>query len=79
MIDEALAQPSKDVMNLSKLQLLYALVYRSMWAFSNHIRVRAIKLHLRTYDSSMAAMFHQPCCVRLVDINSIFVGIEYVE
>ena len=52
--------------------------YRSMYAYSNHIRVQGAEVDLCTYDSGIAATFQQSCCASSSDQNMRIANLEYV-
>jgi hypothetical protein len=52
--------------------------YRSMYAYSNHIRVYGVEVDLNTYDSGVATTFSQVCCVSSSDCNMRTANLEYI-
>jgi hypothetical protein len=52
--------------------------YRSMYAYGNHIRVRAAEVDLNTCDSGVAATFSQACRASRNDRNMRTANLEYI-
>jgi hypothetical protein len=52
--------------------------YRSMYAYGNHIQVRAAESDLTTCDSGVAATFSQSCRASTSDQNQTRANLEYI-
>jgi hypothetical protein len=48
---------SKDIISINIPPLDYAIVYRFMYAFGNHLRVAGAEWHLSTQDLRVATTF----------------------
>ena len=69
---------SDDVRALLLPPSRYAKVYRSIYAYGNHVRVRGVEVDLSTCDSDVAATFLQSCHSSSGDRNMRTTNLEYV-
>jgi hypothetical protein len=68
----------QDTTHMSMLPTLEAKLYRSMYAYKNHIRVANVEGHLTTCDSGITTTFEHTCVSRPNDRRPIIVRLEYV-
>jgi hypothetical protein len=68
----------EDVVDLVLPPSSEAKLYRSMYAYGNHIHVRGTKADLSTCDSGVAATFSQSCRGSRKDHNHTEANVEYV-
>ena len=66
------------VKNLTLPPSCDAKLYRSMYAYGNHLRVRSVETKLSTSDSGVAARFSQACRASRKDRNHTVANVEYV-
>ena len=69
----------EDVLVLSLPPFSHIILYRSMYAFGNHICVHTTEGSLTTVDSAVVATFSQHCQSSVHDMNFKAANLEYVR